>query len=88
MKYASPRGFCQMELRNFLDYRLESESVGRGVTGNKDRLLRTDIVSSGTSFFLILDVTVLEESQSPKIYRREDGETQWKRSAKKRGETS
>lgn len=28
MKYASPRGFCQMELRNFLDYQLESESVG------------------------------------------------------------
>lgn len=32
-------------------------------------------MSSGTSFFLILDVTVLEESQSPKIYRRGDGET-------------
>lgn len=32
-------------------------------------------MSSGTSFFLILDVTALEESQSPKIYRRGDGET-------------
>lgn len=65
MKYASHRGFCQMEPRNFLDDRLESERRKGAIrigprTGGA--------TSSGTSFFLILDVATRWKRRNRRRY--------------------